>query len=207
MHDPGLKEVRRPARVCVCKGASVIPFLLSCCCAEHGHRPVRFYVCNVKRAAPAALAETGGLPSVGSRPLTRRSLRLRAERQGSNTWDSWLHTVHSHTGAVPSAKFLTGITQASHTSSYSNAHSHGQRRERMGRAPRALPALSALRCSEKSPPPIEISGEIRDAAMRRHLHKVALCKRTPAQRLLASTTHRDQALVQRRDAGFRLRSN
>ena len=31
-HDPGLKEVQRPARVCVCKGASVIPCLLSCCC-------------------------------------------------------------------------------------------------------------------------------------------------------------------------------
>ena len=32
MHDPGLKKVQRPARVCVCKGASVLPFLLSCCC-------------------------------------------------------------------------------------------------------------------------------------------------------------------------------
>jgi len=32
MHDPGLKEVRRPARVCVCKGASALPCLLSCCC-------------------------------------------------------------------------------------------------------------------------------------------------------------------------------
>ena len=32
MHDPGLKEVQRPARVCVCKGASVPPCLLSCCC-------------------------------------------------------------------------------------------------------------------------------------------------------------------------------
>ena len=32
MHDPGLKEVQRPARVCVCKGASVLPCLLSCCC-------------------------------------------------------------------------------------------------------------------------------------------------------------------------------
>ena len=32
MHDPGLKEVQRPARVCVCKGDSVLPFLLSCCC-------------------------------------------------------------------------------------------------------------------------------------------------------------------------------
>jgi len=31
MHDPGLKEVQRPARVCVCKGASVLPCLLSCC--------------------------------------------------------------------------------------------------------------------------------------------------------------------------------
>ena len=164
MHDPGLKEVQRPARVCVCKGASVLPFLLSCCCskeititpwrlqkfAEHGHRPVRFYVCNVKRAAPAALAGTGGLPSVGSRPLTRRSLRLRAERQGSNTWDSWLHTVHSHTGAVPSAKFLTGITQASHTSSYSNAHSHRQRRARMGRAPRALRCLRSVPCAAQT---------------------------------------------------------
>jgi len=32
MHDPGLKEVQRPARVCVCKGASALPCLLSCCC-------------------------------------------------------------------------------------------------------------------------------------------------------------------------------
>ena len=32
MHDPGLKEVQRPARVCVCKGASVLPCLLSCSC-------------------------------------------------------------------------------------------------------------------------------------------------------------------------------
>jgi len=32
MHDLGLKEVQRPARVCVCKGSSVLPCLLSCCC-------------------------------------------------------------------------------------------------------------------------------------------------------------------------------
>ena len=32
MHDPGLKEAQRPARVGVCKGASVLPGLLSCCC-------------------------------------------------------------------------------------------------------------------------------------------------------------------------------
>ena len=32
MHNPGLSEVQRPARVCVCKGASVLPCLLSCCC-------------------------------------------------------------------------------------------------------------------------------------------------------------------------------
>jgi len=32
MHDPGLKEVQSPARVCVCKGASALPCLLSCCC-------------------------------------------------------------------------------------------------------------------------------------------------------------------------------
>ena len=32
MHDPGLKEFQRPARVCVCKGSSVLPCLLSCCC-------------------------------------------------------------------------------------------------------------------------------------------------------------------------------
>jgi len=32
MHDPGLREVQRPARVCVCKGASAPPCLLSCCC-------------------------------------------------------------------------------------------------------------------------------------------------------------------------------
>jgi len=30
MHNPGLKEVQRPARVCVCRGASVQPCLLSC---------------------------------------------------------------------------------------------------------------------------------------------------------------------------------
>ena len=28
MHDPGLKEFQRPARVCVCKVASVLPCLL-----------------------------------------------------------------------------------------------------------------------------------------------------------------------------------
>jgi len=45
MHDPGPEELQRPARVCVCKGASVsidqdiqtrkgnlLPCLLSCCC-------------------------------------------------------------------------------------------------------------------------------------------------------------------------------
>ena len=32
MHDPGLKEFQRPARVCVCKVASALPCLLSCCC-------------------------------------------------------------------------------------------------------------------------------------------------------------------------------
>ena len=31
MHDPGLKRILRPARVCVCKGASALPCLLSCC--------------------------------------------------------------------------------------------------------------------------------------------------------------------------------
>ena len=32
MHDPGLEEFQRPVRVCECKGASVLPCLLSCCC-------------------------------------------------------------------------------------------------------------------------------------------------------------------------------
>ena len=32
MHDPGLEEFQRPVRVCECKGASVLPYLLSCCC-------------------------------------------------------------------------------------------------------------------------------------------------------------------------------
>ena len=32
MHDPGPEEFQRPDRVCVCKGASVLPCLLSCCC-------------------------------------------------------------------------------------------------------------------------------------------------------------------------------
>ena len=32
MHDPGLREVQRPARVCMCKGTSVLPSLLNCCC-------------------------------------------------------------------------------------------------------------------------------------------------------------------------------
>jgi hypothetical protein len=32
MHDPGPEEFQRPVRVCVCKGASVLPCLLSCCC-------------------------------------------------------------------------------------------------------------------------------------------------------------------------------
>ena len=44
--------------------------------AEHGHWPVRCYVCDAKRAAafqPVAPAEAEGLPSVGGRPLTRRS--------------------------------------------------------------------------------------------------------------------------------------
>ena len=32
MHDPGLEELQSPVRVCVCKGASVLPCLLGCCC-------------------------------------------------------------------------------------------------------------------------------------------------------------------------------
>ena len=32
MHDPGLEEFQRPVRACVCKGASALPCLLSCCC-------------------------------------------------------------------------------------------------------------------------------------------------------------------------------
>ena len=32
MHDQGPEELQRPVRVCVCKGASVLPSLLRCCC-------------------------------------------------------------------------------------------------------------------------------------------------------------------------------
>ena len=39
MHDPGLREVQHPARVCVWKGASVLPCLLSCGEGMSGGKP------------------------------------------------------------------------------------------------------------------------------------------------------------------------
>ena len=55
MHDPGLKEVQRPARVCVCKGASALPCLLSCCCCARRQVPIALSARRVLGCRPEPL--------------------------------------------------------------------------------------------------------------------------------------------------------
>ena len=54
MHDPELKEVRRPARVCVCKGASVLPCLLSC--PQATRRAANTFLCHPQRRSAFRLS-------------------------------------------------------------------------------------------------------------------------------------------------------
>ena len=90
MHDPGLKEVQRPARVCVCKGASVLPCLLSCCCWRRRPPAVRR---SRLRAAPPPDACPPESPWCRPVVAARRVCQLRR--------GAWLRACATRRGPAP----------------------------------------------------------------------------------------------------------
>ena len=67
MHDLGPEELQRPARVCVCRGASVLPCLLSCCCWRRRPPTVLGTVSEIARIihrSPRAAHHTEHSPAV-----------------------------------------------------------------------------------------------------------------------------------------------
>ena len=76
MHDPGLREVQRLARVCVCKGASVLLCLLSCCCWRR--RPTAVRRSRLRAAPPPdALVSPRGCRTKGL-PMAKGALQSAA---------------------------------------------------------------------------------------------------------------------------------
>ena len=90
MHDPGLKEVQRPARVCVCKGASLLPCLLSCCCWRRRPPVVRR---SRLRAAPPPDACPPESPWCRPVVAARRACQWRR--------GAWLRACATRRGPVP----------------------------------------------------------------------------------------------------------
>ena len=61
MHDPGPEEFQRPARVCVCRGASVRPCLLSCCCGVEDRPPFGDFGCALRHRPALVLRSNPGV--------------------------------------------------------------------------------------------------------------------------------------------------
>ena len=90
MHDPGPEEFQHPARVCVCKGAIVLPCILSCCCWRRKPPAVR-------RSRLRAAEPLGTCPpkSPWYRPVVaaRRACQWRR--------GAWLRACATRRGPVP----------------------------------------------------------------------------------------------------------